>query len=253
MAPILGKQSGFVLVWMCFLLPVLMTILLALNFFIGLMQVDQRLHYVCHENYLPAQRKVSIKMIQLFALNPKAVLLETQLAVATAQLVAATAIVNPPAIAAAMARIAVLERRRWRLKRQQQKIIKAANALIKKTQQRTYTEMLIAARRISASWNKYILFNIQIYRPLSKALAVKPVYPDEAPPYQTKNNFLNEQAMELKWKVQLMVQRPWNRWVNLNLTWEQKCNVSLKGQMMIWNPVINEENSYWGRAIGGSR
>ncbi len=246
-AKILEKQNGFASIVFLTILPALLAGLLFLLFSQYFLKNWMQSLYICRTELLETQKAAGKEIRNLMALNIQAATLRIQLAQAKAELAAATLVVDEIGIARAMAKIANIEKKQFRLDRQQRRIIAQAESRMNQGLQKVAREL-----RSQNTWNQQhipssISFRIHSIRPIPKKLAVKPDKSEIAPVYELENDFSAAQALNVSWKSEFQTtSKGMSQWISNHHVKSQSCSASLKESGLFgYQEILKEDKPSW--------
>lgn len=233
-----GDESGFVLIWLAMLAPVLLGVLAVMSSLLILQFQKQQNVQLCRESLMEIQILASKQAKKLLSLNPQAANLRVQLHLVNLQIVAATA-------AGQIQLLAVLKARRILIRAQQKSLDLFQKNLIKTAKSKMSYDLSTAhlnlrrqldSQKIRLSaWAKSEFYLAS--RPLVN-FAFKPTDLMLAPQYQPYLAFEKRQSLALSW-AQKFNWGPIMRAFSMPTQIRSQCRVTLKE--VKWEPIIQRD------------
>ena len=234
----LGSQSGFVLVWLTLLAPVLLGLIAVMSSLLIMQYQKQKSIQLCRERLMEIQSLASSQAKKLLSLNPQAANLRIQLHLVNMQILAAAA-------TGQVQLLALLKARRLLIRAQQKSLDLFQKNLIRtvKTQMsirlssahfQVRSELESQKLKLSA-WARSEFYLAP--RPLVQ-FAFKPMDLLLAPQYQPYLTFEKRQSLALSW-VQNFNWGPIMQAFSMPTNIRSQCRVTLKE--VRWEPIIQRD------------
>lgn len=238
------NEKGFAHILFLSALPFLLGVFLLMYFWIGVLQTEAKIRYLCRKEQIAAQERSRNYLDQLLKKNSLARQLKIQLQLAEAALAAALVTGNPPAIEAAKIRLDQVKFRRAALDLTQKTLVHAASMDLRLTALKLTAQL--QRESIAQKSLLSVLLDIQLQIPTSGVpnLAVTPSYPDIAPEYRTQDSFSERQALEQRWQYRVRIATPLNRFMRGEATFKKESRITLAGEIEKWR-IENLKDKSW--------
>lgn len=227
------NEKGFAVILLLACLPVLISGLLLLSSVFGFMQSDLAMKYQCRVHGQQGQKQVAPHLEKLLSLNVTARRLKIEEVAAYAKIAASAG--NPPALAAAKARLIKIKNQKRLLDLKQKQLINQANMSLASSFLKTRKELTKNQESLSNILFISNGFHISGTRP---TLAVRPDSSDIAPTYSPTPGFEEKQALAHEWQYTLAVRKPFSQFLEGRFQFRKACAVSLSEENATWVPKI---------------
>lgn len=224
------NEKGFALIAFLGFLPLLLTGVLCLYVFIGLLEDRTAAQQTCRRNLLSGLEKAGVSIKALMDLNPVAASLSAANSVATASLAAAVATGNPAGVAAATTRLKMVIEKQKALEAQQKLLYGAAKARLAQTQLATFSGI----QKQPLGFLKILVLPPQKISP-----ALHPTGSGLAPVYALDQPFEKKQAVAQKWHLRLNFDRL-NEFFKNRSEWKEICAATLRPEGGKWRAHLSE-------------
>lgn len=214
---LLRTKNGFITIQMLSVSSVLIACIFALGAVLFLIQNREQNHYLCHNYLMQIMAEHARSLDELFLLNPRAMLLETNHKIAIAKKVAAIGAGNAPAAAAAQAEIELIEMQQIQLQTNQQKI---------------FTQLKIKSQNLLLRWKLEFRSKNKVVSSLNvseRPLQVIPQFKSIAPAYKTNEPIRQLQEWQARWRS-----------VVKNKSIPGQCNASVIKEDLQWQPALTK-------------
>ncbi len=233
-----GDQSGFVLIWLVMLAPVLLGLIAVMSSLLIMMYQKQQNVEMCRGKLMEIQSLASTHSKKLLSLNPQAANLRMQLHVVNTQILVATA-------AGQVQLLAVLKARRMLIRAQQKSLDLFQRNLIGSVKTQMSFQLSSAHLNMRSqldsqklrltAWAKSEFYLAP--RPTAQ-FAFKPMDLLLAPQYQPYLAFEKRQSLALSW-VQKFNWGPIMKIFSMPTQIRSQCRVTLKE--VKWEPIIQRD------------
>ncbi len=186
----------------------------------------------CRRHLAIGLEQMSVPLRGLLALNPRASWLQKEYLLAAASLAAATAAVNPPAIAAATAHLKRVRARQIALDYAQKTLLKTAKLILVQAQLKA---------RLSVEKTPVGFLTNKALPPAFPKVAVRPNAPRPAPVYVLEDAFQEKQALVQKWQSVYSLKGPLARFLKARGSFKNVCAVTLRKEEDRWISEIIED------------
>ncbi|WP_413568737.1 hypothetical protein ACLWBD_14660 [Bdellovibrio sp. HCB117] len=227
------NEKGFAVILLLACLPVLISGLLLLSSVFGFMQNDLAMKYQCRVHGQQGQKLVAPSLEKLLSLNNTARRLKVEEVAAYAKIAASAG--NPPALAAAKARLVKIQNQKRQLDLKQKQLINQANMSLASSFAKTRRELANTQEGLSNILFVANGFHLSGRRP---TLAVRPDSSDIAPTYSPVAAFEEKQALAHEWQYTLAVRKPFSQFLEGRFHFKKACAVSLIEENSAWIPKI---------------
>ena len=240
------NQKGFVHIVFLAALPFLLGSFLLLYFWVGTLQLESKIRFLCRQEQIAAQERSRGYLEQLFKKNDLARKLKIRHDVTEAALAAAIASQNWEAVEPLREKLALINFQREALDLTQKVLIQAANLDLKMSGLKLY--QMVSHESQSQKTLLAIFLDIQIraLNPRIPLLAVVPAYPDIAPEYRTQDRFSERQALEQSWQYRVRVISPLNQFLKGEANFKKESRITLAGEDEKWH-IENQTAKSWSK------
>lgn len=235
------NEKGFIHLLTLTLLPFVLGALLLLFSVAGVTQLNTRVQSRCRISQIRTQEKVRDLMEKLFAKNPDARRLRTEI-IATEEALAAAPLLGL-GTGYLTARLARLKSQQRILGIYQKTLLQAAAALLRTSALSTYQTAQQDLAEEGSSLRLLFQFDYTAFRPSFHGLPVRPEYPDVAPPYEPAPAFSRNEALVQKWKYKVRMKAPLDRFIRGSANFEKLCSTTLEQDDDSWTIVTQEDRS----------
>ncbi len=222
------NSSGSVLILTLTLVPIFLTCLFGLSYYLNFLSLQAQVQKVCFSDPPKAQREVVPQLTELLALNPMARKLKSTeggLKIALAQ-----AMIGLPETVALVTQLQeqleLVRAQRAALEKRQKQIIFASSRTMNNSM-RTTNDWLNKIFKEHARTRPWLESKYQVKKGPEHGLAVEPELSDIAPPYRLRRNFESEQSLAHSWQVSLRVTSWLSNWMDQELKWRGTCSNTL--------------------------
>lgn len=214
---LLAKQQGFALIWLCTLLPAILTTIIFVYAASIQIEIKSALHQLCRRELLAAQAQSSkiIQKIMTFHQTKNDVRKQD---LGKINALTQQALVN-----------ALAQHNQFSLKQSQSAIQKSILGYQKKL------SPFMDLTEIEVSGNPYSAYSIQMN--IHHSL-------DFSEPIQLNENFERLQSLTLSWKYQLKLSRNFIIESSWSQNFEGHCSATLKKEKP-WPPILYEDKFFW--------
>ena len=231
------NQRGLATVYVLYLIPLLLAVFYALYLLFGFSDSNLEMTQTCLKEQIKIQEQVKKSLRSLFSLNKKAQSLRAQYHRAKLQYVAAQSTGNSPAATAARVKMSILWEKRVLLDLQQKSLIKATNSFIRSSQEALNLKMHRLSKDHEERFAYFLKLKVTDLNYKDVSLAVRPDMEGPAPTYSFKNNFLEDQALEVSWTLKAESQGVSANFLPSNSSYNQKCSTTINHKENEWPTV----------------
>lgn len=222
------------------LLPLFLTLVCALIGAMALLLLYEKNQHQCRTNLLGAQTKIAKPLQSLLQLNSEAAAIRVEIATAKAALAAALASLNPPAIAAAKARLNAAQMHKQTMIWRQQAILMQAKFFSMQnfySTRHAFKEAHSADRDALSKLMALTNYSMQVE---PAPLAVTKADKLEPPLYKVVNDFSNKQKITARWSCNLDIGdgQPLHFWTPLSMKWSGSCAATLRQKGDTWEAIL---------------
>ena len=198
----------------------------------------------CLTESIELQKKIIRAEKQLFLLNPVSTTLQTQLAVATAELAVATASGNAPAVAKALASLAKIRSDQLKLSQLQSSIILSTNAFIKIGNAVILNKIQTQTFQTSQSWFIYFKVFFSVRSGQATEMAIQPQTSGLAPNYELKPTYKANQTVAYHWQLKYFTKNESQKLLNSQNSFLLSCGTIPERKADTWSVEIQKDRYY---------
>ena len=240
-------QKGFAVLYFVAFLPLLLAVGFCLYVFLSFSDTHLETTQTCLRDQIKIQKNVKLALRQLFKLNPRANSLRAQYRLAQLRLAAAIASGNVPAAALARWQLSQVYQQRGLLDLQQKALILTANEQIANDQMILKQRISQIGVRRENDFKNSMINKIEGLEYKKTRLAVVASDQDRAPSYSLSPHFIEDQALEFKWKLNLVSQNAVARFLPYQSQFPQSCSTTINPKEDSWPTITREVKSSWKR------
>lgn len=241
----LRNEEGFALVLFLGLLPIIISAMLILLFSQYLVKNWMESMHICRTELLATQKRTSLPLRSLMALNPQVKLLRIAMIQAQAELAAALASQNYGWAANVQKRILQIQKQQRLIAMTQKTLIATADALMIAGPMQTLQKLISQDLRNRSRLPDFFKFRIQQITPNHQRLAVRPDSSDSPPVYELKENFRRQQALNISWiSVFSTTERGPLKWITNTHKKKDSCEASLEAEgQQSFHEILNGDKA----------
>lgn len=234
----LGNQSGFVLLWLALLAPILLGALAVMASLLVMQFQKQQNVQLCRENLMEIQTQASEKAKKLLSLNPKAAHLRVQLHLVNIQIIAATAAGQVQLLALLKARRILIRAQQKSLDLFQRNLVRSAKAQMSFDLSSAHLRLRIQLESQKMKLSGWAKSEFYLAPRSAITFAFRPADALLAPQYQPYLAFEKRQSLVLSW-VQKLSWGPMMKALSMPTQIKSQCRVTLKE--VKWEPIIQKD------------
>lgn len=242
------KQNGSINIVFLSLLPVFLALAYAIYLYLSFSDSHLEISQHCLEKQIALHEDTKKTLRALFKLNPKAMALRAQYYSIQTKMAALAASGNFAAASALRAKLALVSKKRQLLDLEQKSLIQSINAHIHITQLKMQMDLNQEMSKRRSRFQVFADFKVKNVTFKSVKLAVKRDDPGPAPTYNFSENFLNDQALELKWDMEIASNAILKPFFNSDSRFSQSCSTTINHKEAQWPTVTREVRSLLKRS-----
>jgi hypothetical protein len=238
------SERGFITLMFLSLLPLFISAAFAAYFCFSFLKSDMAVLNVCRAEQLSVQDKVGKDLEKLLRLNPKALKLRADEAIAQYKLEMATASLNPYAIAGAEAKLLWVQSQRQTLALRQKSFIQSANMKFTMAAPQISAALRQEWQRHQSAMTPWLQTSFTLTRLKTPLLAVQPDFPDAAPAYELVPRFEEAQSWVHSWQVQIRTAGWVRNFLKFEGSFPRSCATSLYIKNLEWAGKLKQVKSW---------
>ena len=242
LGPVLGAK-GFGSIYLLAVLPVLMSLLIAMTLTLTTAQALLAPRQVCRKKMISFQTTSGLQLSQLEALNNRVKIFRAEEFKLKVELAAAAATENWVAVAGIKARLTVIQEEFQAIRFAQNTILEANSALAQSLTQQLNAEIKKPTSELAAKIKSFAVVKFQYKFSKIQPLAVKPDRLDSsAPIYELAERFSESQSSQAFWNTKIYIHSSsWaSRWFRSQINWQDECGATLLKENTKWQSHLIE-------------